>query len=123
MAFASRINQELGRYHVLELLGEGGMGEVYRARDEQLHRDVAIKTLRDGTASRTRLLREARAAAALNHPHICTIHEVCEAGGDSFIVMEFVQGRPLSSEVRARKAGRAGDPLRNPTGGCSHSGP
>jgi len=77
------------------------MGDVYRAHDEQLDRDVAVKVLpassfTDPTA-RTRLLREARAAAALNHPHICTIHEVGEAAGQAYIAMELVEGQPLSA--------------------------
>src|SRR5512134_594497 len=89
----------LAHYRILEKLGAGGMGEVYRAHDEQLDRDVAIKVLpashfSDDTA-RARLLREARAVAALNHPHICTIHEVGEADGQAYIAMELVEGRPL----------------------------
>jgi serine/threonine-protein kinase len=79
------------------------MGEVYRAHDEQLDRDVALKVLpaqalTDPTA-RARLLREARSAAALNHPHICTIYEVGEAGGQAYIAMEMVQGKLLSEVV------------------------
>jgi TolB-like protein/tetratricopeptide (TPR) repeat protein/tRNA A-37 threonylcarbamoyl transferase component Bud32 len=94
----------LAHYRILEKLGAGGMGEVYRAHDEQLHREVAIKVLpadsfADATA-RARLLREARAAAALNHPAICTIHEVGEADGQSYIAMELVDGRSLSDKVR-----------------------
>ena len=95
----------LAHYRILEKLGAGGMGEVYRAHDEQLDREVAIKVLpadsfADATA-RARLLREARAAAALNHPAICTIHEVGEADGQSYIAMELVDGQPLSDKVRA----------------------
>jgi serine/threonine-protein kinase len=79
------------------------MGEVYRAHDEQLDRDVALKVLpaqalTDPTA-RARLLREARSAAALNHPHICTIYEVGEAGGQAYIAMELVEGKLLSALV------------------------
>jgi serine/threonine-protein kinase len=79
------------------------MGEVYRAHDEQLDRDVALKVLpaqalTDPTA-RARLLREARSAAALNHPHICTIYEVSEAGGQAYIAMEMVEGKLLSELV------------------------
>ncbi len=97
------IGQTLGHYRILEKIGAGGMGEVYRAHDEQLDRDVALKVLpaqsfTDDTA-RTRLLREARAAAALNHPHICTIHEVGEADGQAYIAMEYVQGQPLSQLI------------------------
>ncbi len=95
--------QKLGHYRILERIGAGGMGEVYRAHDEQLDRDVAIKLLpaqsfADDTA-RARLLREARAAAALNHPHICTIHEVGEADGQAYIAMELVEGHPLSEVI------------------------
>jgi len=77
------IGRQLGHFRILDKIGAGGMGEVYRARDEQLERDVALKILpaasfQDATA-RARLLREARTASKLNHPHICTIHEVGEA--------------------------------------------
>ncbi len=93
----------LVHYRILAKLGEGGMGVVYRARDEQLERDVAIKVLPaasigDATA-RARLLREARAAAALNHPHICTVYEVAEAEGQLYIAMELVEGQALSAKL------------------------
>jgi len=99
------IGTTLGHFRIIEKLGAGGMGEVYRARDEQLQRDVALKVLSpdalpDQTA-RARLLQEARAASALNHPHICTIHEVGEAGGQTYIVMERVEGRPLKDLIPA----------------------
>ena len=83
----------------------GGMGTVYRARDERLHRTVAIKVVGapDGTGStsedRGRLLDEARAASHLNHPHICTVYEVGEADGRAFIAMDNVGGRPLSESL------------------------
>jgi TolB-like protein/tRNA A-37 threonylcarbamoyl transferase component Bud32 len=97
------IDQRLGHFRIIEKIGAGGMGEVYRARDEQLERDVALKILpaasfRDPTA-RTRLLREARLASKLNHPHICTIHEVGEADGQAYIAMELVEGQPLSARL------------------------
>ncbi len=97
------IGKKLAHYRLLEKIGVGGMGVVYRAHDEQLERDVALKVLppssfRDETA-RARLLREARAAAALNHPHICVIHEVDEADGQAYIAMEYVEGRPLSALI------------------------
>jgi serine/threonine protein kinase/tetratricopeptide (TPR) repeat protein len=100
------IGKQFGHYRILEKLGAGGMGEVYRTRDYRLERDVAIKVLpidgfTDATA-RARLLREARAAAALNHPSICTIHEVGEAEGHAYIAMELVDGRPLSEIARGR---------------------
>ncbi len=95
----------LAHYRILGKLGAGGMGEVYRARDEQLNRDVAIKVLPavsvDDEAARARLVREARAAAALNHPHICTVHEVGEAAGRAYIAMELVEGQTLDARLTA----------------------
>ena len=79
--------ERLAHYRIISRLGAGGMGEVYRARDEQLDRDVAVKVLPassfDDPTARARLVREARAAAALNHPNICTVHEVGEADGSA----------------------------------------
>jgi len=94
------VGQTLGHYRVLEQIGAGGMGVVYRAHDERLDRDVALKVLpadnfQDASA-RARLLREARTASRLNHPHICTVHEVDEADGHTYIAMELVEGQPLS---------------------------
>src|SRR5262245_30826987 len=93
------IGRQLGHYRIVAMLGAGGMGEVYRAHDEHLDRDVALKllpaTTLDDAAARARLVREARAAAALNHASICTIHDVGEAGGQTYIAMELVEGRPL----------------------------
>src|ERR1700674_2409001 len=90
----------LGPYEILSPIGAGGMGEVYRAHDTKLGRDVALKVLpwelADDLERRTRLVREARAAASLNHPNICTIHEVGEADGHAYIAMEVVEGKPLS---------------------------
>lgn len=89
-----------GRYEVLEKLGSGGMGEVYRARDLQLDRFVALKILRaDRGGERERFLREARAASGLQHPHIVTVHDVvCEDGVD-VMVMELVEGRTLGALI------------------------
>ena len=103
MGSPSLVGRTLGRFRILEKLGEGGMGVVYRAHDEQLHRDVALKVLPasavgDETA-RLRLLREARTASALNHPHICTIHDVGEAEGELYVAMECVRGRTLRAAV------------------------
>src|SRR5262245_25495964 len=89
----------LGPYEVLGVLGTGGMGEVFRARDTRLERSVALKVLpADALAdpiARTRLVREARLAASLNHPYICTVHDVGEADGLVYVAMEHVAGQPL----------------------------
>lgn len=94
-------------YRIIEVLGAGGMGKVYRAHDTRLDRDVAIKVLRPADAAdakaRHRLVREARTASQLNHPHICTIHEVGEADGLVYMAMECVEGRPL--DVLAKPVG------------------
>src|SRR5262245_32538306 len=99
------IGQALGHYRVESQLGAGGMGVVYRARDTKLGRTVAIKLVGDRLVgeptARERLLREARTASALNHPHICTIHEVGESDGHVYIVMEHVDGRPLRAALPA----------------------
>ena len=90
-----------GRYRIEEQLGLGGMGVVYRAHDTKLIRPLALKVLHgtaDGDAAR-QLLHEARSASALNHPHICTIYEVGEENGLSFIAMEYVEGSTLSSRI------------------------
>ena len=93
----------LGPYEVLGLIGAGGMGEVYRARDSRLGRDVAIKVLpADRVADegrRRRFVQEARAASALNHPHIVTIYEIDTAGDHDFIVMEYVRGKSLDALI------------------------
>src|SRR5215831_17746643 len=97
------IGQAFAHYQILEQIGSGGMGVVYRARDTQLERTVAIKVIGGQSAAdetaRARLLREARTASSLNHPNICTIYEVGEAGGQPYIAMEFVAGRPLSALI------------------------
>jgi Tol biopolymer transport system component len=99
------IPTELNHYKILEPLGKGGMGEVFAAEDTRLHRRVAIKVLSGLMASdverRQRFEREAQAIAALNHPNIVTIHAVEEAAGVPFIVMELVDGRPLSDLIKA----------------------
>lgn len=92
---------QIGRYRVDARLGAGGMGTVYRAYDEKLRRDVAIKLLHDesgGTGTR-QLLHEARASSALNHPGICTVYEVEDDGRQAFIVMELVDGQRLSDLI------------------------
>ena len=96
---------KLGPYEILARIGAGGMGEVYRARDPRLGRDVAIKVLTAEMAHDpdrlARFQREARAVAALNHPHIVTIFSVEEAGGVSFLTMELVEGQPLDHMIPA----------------------
>jgi serine/threonine protein kinase len=94
----------LGPYEILEAVGAGGMGEVYRARDTKLNRSVAIKVILagsdvGGTAQR-RLLEQARAAASLDHPNICAIHEVSEVEGCAFIVMQYVDGETLQTRLK-----------------------
>src|ERR1700687_548703 len=89
----------LGPYEILSALGAGGMGEVYRARDTRLDRTVAIKILPDHLADRAELRerfdREARAIASLNHPHICTLHDIGRQDGTEYLVMEYVEGETL----------------------------
>src|SRR5215813_2949279 len=89
----------LGNYEILAPLGAGGMGEVYRARDPRLNREVAIKVLPAELSADTerlkRLEREARAVSSLNHPNIVTIHEIGEADGRTYLVMEKIEGQTL----------------------------
>src|SRR5262245_49471803 len=92
----------LGSYRIDRPLGRGGMGSVFLAYDMTLHRQVALKVLdapADADGARARVLREARNAAALNHPNICTVYEVGDADGLAFIAMEWVEGRPLSDRL------------------------
>jgi serine/threonine protein kinase/Tol biopolymer transport system component len=106
---------KLGSYEVLSLLGAGGMGEVYRARDTRLGRVVAIKVLPSermaDESRRRRFVQEARAASALNHPNIVTIYEIESADGIDFIVMEYVAGEPLDAVIPPQGM-RLGDVLR-----------
>src|ERR1700754_5329081 len=94
----------LNRYEILSKLGEGGMGEVFLAEDTSLRRKIAIKVLpSESTAderAKQRLVREAQAAAALDHPNICAIYEVGESDGNTFICMQFVGGETLQSLIQ-----------------------
>lgn len=94
----------LGAYEILTLIGRGGMGEVYRARDTRLDRSVAIKVVsserRDEPRWRDRFRREARAISGLNHPHICTLHDVGHENGVDFLVMEYLEGETLADRLR-----------------------
>ncbi|MGH9200321.1 MAG: serine/threonine-protein kinase PknK, partial [Vicinamibacterales bacterium] len=94
-------DDRIGQYQIESVLGAGGMGVVYRAFDSRLQRRVAIKFIQpsDQFDVGHRLLAEARAASALSHPNICTVHEVADHGDQSFIVMEYVDGRPLSDLI------------------------
>jgi len=98
------IGRNVKHYRIIEKIGAGGMGEVYRAHDQLLDRDVALKVLPlnqpDDSVAEKRLLREARMASQLNHPHICTIYEVGETEGRTYIAMEYIQGRTLSERIR-----------------------
>lgn len=100
------IGQDVGRYRVVERIGGGAMGEVYRANDPDLHRDVAVKLVRSG-GSEERLLREARAMAQLAHPHVIRVYDVGTAGDKLFLAMELVQGATLAEWFRKQPGWRA----------------
>src|SRR5262245_12224472 len=96
------LGQSLGPYEILAFVGAGGMGEVYRARDSRLDRAVAVKVIRhdarDG-ALRERFEREARVAATLSHPNVCTLHDVGRDGDLDYLVMEYIEGATLASRL------------------------
>ena len=103
------IGQTISHYKIIEKLGEGGMGVVYKAEDTKLKRTVTLKFIRtqamEAAEEKTRFVREAQAAAALDHPNICTIYEIDEIEGKTFIAMAYIKGQSLNDKVKAAPLG------------------
>lgn len=115
---APMIGRSVGGYHLLSLLGAGGMGEVYRSHDAKLGRDVAIKILPSAFTSNpdrlARFEREARMLGSLNHPNICAIYGVEEADGLRFLILELVEGETLAAQIASARLQAGGAGLRMP---------
>ena len=100
MTFTS--GSRVGPYEIVESVGAGGMGDVFRARDVRLDRDVAVKTIKGPFTERFE--REARAISALNHPNICTLYDVGQYDGSGYLVMEYIDGKPIAGPMPAEQA-------------------
>lgn len=121
------IGRRLSHYQIINKIGEGGMGIVYRALDTRLERTVAVKVLRPEAVGdlkrKRRFTQEAKAASALNHPNIITVHDVDSAEGSDFIVMEYAEGQPLDRAIGGKPLpNRADARLRHADRWCARRG-